>query len=158
MSSSLSTQTLSSWIEALSKCLLICSSLDICIGEIIFSFLDFITDNVMLDFKCTLVGNTGFLWRLHVALINRVYHYWKIGTYPCGTSSIIMRSDLLSNHLDVIGNLHHASTVHWRFFHQVIFFYLHTRVSFWYASKSWYFSSYVLYSISLENILCIHLM
>jgi hypothetical protein len=26
-----------------------------------------------------------------------------------------MRSDLLSNHLDVVGNLHHASTVHWRF-------------------------------------------
>ena len=26
-----------------------------------------------------------------------------------------MRSDLLSNHLDVIGNLHHASAVHWRF-------------------------------------------
>jgi hypothetical protein len=33
-----------------------------------------------------------------------------------------MRSDLLSNHLDVIGNLHHASVVHWRFFHQVIVF------------------------------------
>jgi hypothetical protein len=26
-----------------------------------------------------------------------------------------MRFDLLSNHLDVIGNLHHVSTVHWRF-------------------------------------------
>jgi hypothetical protein len=26
-----------------------------------------------------------------------------------------MRSDLLSNHLDVIGNLHHAFSVHWRF-------------------------------------------
>jgi hypothetical protein len=26
-----------------------------------------------------------------------------------------MRSDLLSSHLDVIGNLHHASAVHWRF-------------------------------------------
>jgi hypothetical protein len=46
---------------------------------------------------------------------NRIYHSWKTGTYPCGTSSIIMRSDLLSNHLDVIGNLHHASDVNWRF-------------------------------------------
>jgi hypothetical protein len=26
-----------------------------------------------------------------------------------------MRSDLLSNHLDVIGNLHQASAMHWRF-------------------------------------------
>jgi hypothetical protein len=26
-----------------------------------------------------------------------------------------MKSDLLSNHLDVIGNLHHTSVVHWRF-------------------------------------------
>jgi hypothetical protein len=26
-----------------------------------------------------------------------------------------MRSDLLSNHLDVIGNIHHTSFVHWRF-------------------------------------------
>jgi hypothetical protein len=26
-----------------------------------------------------------------------------------------MRSDLLSSHLDVIGNLHHAFAVHWRF-------------------------------------------
>jgi hypothetical protein len=26
-----------------------------------------------------------------------------------------MRSDLCSNHLDVIGNLHHASIVYWRF-------------------------------------------
>jgi hypothetical protein len=26
-----------------------------------------------------------------------------------------MRSDLLSSHLDVIGNIHHASVVHWRF-------------------------------------------
>jgi hypothetical protein len=26
-----------------------------------------------------------------------------------------MRSDLLSSRLDVIGNLHHASVVHWRF-------------------------------------------
>ena len=26
-----------------------------------------------------------------------------------------MRSDLRSSHLDVIGNIHHASTVHWRF-------------------------------------------
>jgi hypothetical protein len=25
-----------------------------------------------------------------------------------------MRSDVLSSHLDVIGNLHHASVVHWR--------------------------------------------
>jgi hypothetical protein len=62
-----------------------------------------------------------------------------------------MRSDLLSNHLDVIGNLHHASIVHWRFFHQVIFFYLHTRVSFWYASKSSDCSSYALYSIFSEE-------
>ena len=52
---------------------------------------------------------------IHVDLNNRVYHSWKTGTYPCGTSSIIMRSDLLSNHLDVIGNLHHAFVVHWRF-------------------------------------------
>ena len=80
-----------------------------------FSFLYFITDNVMLDFKCTSIWNIGFLWRLHVALINKVYHCWKTGTYPCGTSSVIMRSDLLSNHLDVIGNLHHAFVVHWRF-------------------------------------------
>jgi hypothetical protein len=58
MSSSLSTQTLSSWIEALPKCFLIYSSVEICIGEIIFSFLDFIMDNVMLDFDCTLVWNT----------------------------------------------------------------------------------------------------
>jgi hypothetical protein len=80
-----------------------------------FSFLDFIMDNVMLDFKCTLVWNTDFLWRLYVALNNRVYHCWKTGTYPCGTSSVIMRSNLLGNHLDVIGNLHHTSTMHWRF-------------------------------------------
>jgi hypothetical protein len=26
-----------------------------------------------------------------------------------------MRSDLLCNHLDVIGNLHHTSSMHWRF-------------------------------------------
>jgi hypothetical protein len=26
-----------------------------------------------------------------------------------------MRYDLLSSHLDVIGNLHHSSVVHWRF-------------------------------------------
>jgi hypothetical protein len=26
-----------------------------------------------------------------------------------------MRFDLLSSHLDVIGNLHHAFVVHWRF-------------------------------------------
>jgi hypothetical protein len=58
MRSSLSTQTLSSWIKALPKCLLICSSVEICIGEIIFSFLDFIMDNVILDFNCTLVWNT----------------------------------------------------------------------------------------------------
>jgi hypothetical protein len=57
MSSSLSMQTLLSWIEALPKCLFMCSSVEICIGEIIFSFLDFIMDNVMLDFKCTLVWN-----------------------------------------------------------------------------------------------------
>ena len=46
---------------------------------------------------------------------SRVYHSWRNGTYSCGTSSFIMRSDLLSSHLDVIGNLHHASAVHWRF-------------------------------------------
>ena len=47
---------------------------------------------------------------------NRVYHSWKTGTYPCGTYFVIMRFDLLSSHLDVIGNLHHTSAVHWRFF------------------------------------------
>jgi hypothetical protein len=54
----MSTQTLSSWIEYLPKCLLICSSMEICIWRITLSFLDFITDNVMLDLKCTLVWNT----------------------------------------------------------------------------------------------------
>jgi hypothetical protein len=58
-------------------------------------------------------------WFFFVALINRVYLCWKTGTYSCGTSSVIMRSDLLSNHLDIISllekNLHHASAVHWRF-------------------------------------------
>ena len=83
---------------------------DVCLSahlywRITFSFLDFMTDNVMLDFKCTSVWNTSFLWRLHVALINKVYHCWKTGTYPCGTSSVIMRSDLLSNHLDTISLL-----------------------------------------------------
>ena len=68
---------------------------------------------------------------------NRVYYSWKTGTYLCGTSSVIMRSDLLSSHLDVIGNLHHASVVHWRFFTKLSSSYLHTRVSFWYTSKSW---------------------
>jgi hypothetical protein len=60
-----------------------------------FSFLDFIMDNVMLDLKCTLVWNTV--------------------KASCGTSSVIMRSNLLSNHLDVIGNLHHTSAEYWRF-------------------------------------------
>ena len=77
--------------------LLICGDM---YWRITFFFLDFITDNVMLDFKCTSVWNTGFLWSLHVALTNRVYHCWKTRTYPCGTSSVIMRFDLLSNHLD----------------------------------------------------------
>jgi hypothetical protein len=48
MSSSLSAQTRSSWIEAFTKMssyLLICGDM---FGEIIFSFLDFIMDNVML--------------------------------------------------------------------------------------------------------------
>ena len=96
----------------MSAYLLICGDI---YWRITFSFLDFITNNVMLDFKCTLVWNTDFLRRLHVALNNRVYHCWKTGTYPCGTFFVIMRSDLLSNHLDVIGNLHHASAVNWRF-------------------------------------------
>jgi hypothetical protein len=68
------------------------------------SFLDFITDNVMLDFKCTLVWNIG------LALVNKVYHCWiplansqhrgksQTGTYPCGTSFVIMR------YLSWIGN------------------------------------------------------
>ena len=56
--------------------------------------------------------------------------------YLCGTYSVIMRHDLLSSHLDVIGNLHHASAVHWRFFTKLSSSYLHTGVSFWYASKS----------------------
>jgi hypothetical protein len=58
MSSSLSTQTLLSWIEVFTKMsvyLLICGDMYL---KIIFSFLDFIMDNVMLDFKCTLVWNT----------------------------------------------------------------------------------------------------
>ena len=82
----------------------------------------------------------------------------ELGTYPCGTSSVIMRSDLMSSHLDVIGNLHHASVVHWRFstklsssiciqgslsgMPQSLEIALHT----------------LLYSNSLETILCIHLM
>jgi hypothetical protein len=94
----------------MSAYLLVCGDM---YWRITFSFLDFITDNVMLDFKCTLVWNTDFLLRLHLALNNGVYHCWKTGAYPCGTSSVIMRSDLLSNHLDVI---HHASAVHWMFF------------------------------------------
>jgi hypothetical protein len=60
-SSSLSTQTLSSWTEALPKMsayLLICGDM---YWRTTFSFPDFITDNVMLDFKCTSVWNTGFL-------------------------------------------------------------------------------------------------
>ena len=60
-SSSLSTQTLSSWIESLPKMsayLLICG---VMYWRTIFSFLGFITDNVMFDFKCTLVWNTDFL-------------------------------------------------------------------------------------------------
>ena len=105
-SSSLSTQTLSSWTEALPKCLLICSFVGMDMyWRTSFSFLDFITDNVMLDFNCTSVWNTGFLWRLHVALINKVYHCWNTGTYPCGTSFVIMRSDLQSNCLDTISLL-----------------------------------------------------
>ena len=77
MSSSLSTQTLSSWTKEFPKMsayLLICGDM---YWRTTFSFLDFITDNVMLDFRCTSVWNTGFLWRLHVALINKVYHCWK---------------------------------------------------------------------------------
>jgi hypothetical protein len=67
---------------------------------------------------------------------NRVYHSWRTRTYPCGTSSVIMRSDLLSSHLAVIGNLHHASAVHWRFFAKLSTSCLYTGVSFWYASRS----------------------
>jgi hypothetical protein len=73
---------------------------------------------------------------LLVDVNNRVYHSWRTGTYPCGTSSVIMRSDLLSSHLDVIGNLYHASALHWRFSTKLSFSYLHTGVSFWYASRS----------------------
>ena len=68
-----------------------------------------------------------------------------------------MRFDLLSNHLDVYSKSSPRFCCALEVLHQVIFFYLHTRVSFWYASKSWDCSSYTLYSISLENILCIHL-
>jgi hypothetical protein len=71
-----------------------------------------------------------------VDLKSRVYHSWRTETYPCGTSSVIMRSDLLSSHLDVIGNIHHTSTVHWRFSAKLSSSCLHTRVSFLYASKS----------------------
>jgi hypothetical protein len=46
------------------------------------------------------------------SLNNRVYYDWKTGTYSCGTSFVIVRSDLLSNRIDVIGNLHHAFVVH----------------------------------------------
>ena len=74
--------------------------------------------------------------KLHVDLNNRVYHSWRTGTYLCGTSSVIMRSDLLSSHLNVIGNIHHAFVVHWRFSTKLSSSYLYTRVSFWYASKS----------------------
>ena len=42
--------------------------------------------------------------------------------------------------------------------HQVVFFPLHTKVSSWYTSKPWGFTSYTLCSIILENSLCIHLM
>jgi hypothetical protein len=61
MSSILSMQTLSSWTKDLPKMfayLLICADM---YWRTTFSFLDFITDNVMLDFKCTLVWNIGFL-------------------------------------------------------------------------------------------------
>jgi hypothetical protein len=61
MSSILSMQTLSSWTESLPKMfayLLICGYM---YWRTTFSFLDFITDNVMLDFKCTSVWNTFFL-------------------------------------------------------------------------------------------------
>jgi hypothetical protein len=91
-------------------------------------------DNVMIDFKCTLVWNT--CEGLHVDLNNRVYHSWRTGTYLCGTYSVIMRSDPLSSHLDIIGNLHHASTVNWRFSTKLSSSYLYIGVSFWYASNS----------------------
>ena len=61
MSSILSTQTLSTWTEALPKMfayLLICGDM---YWRTTFSFLDFITDNVILDFKRTSVWNTSFL-------------------------------------------------------------------------------------------------
>ena len=61
MSSSLSTQTLSSWTKDLPKMfayLLICGDM---YWITTFSFLDFILDNVMIDFKCTSVWNIGFL-------------------------------------------------------------------------------------------------
>jgi hypothetical protein len=57
----LSMQTLSSWTEALPKMstyFLICGDM---YWRNTFSFLEFITDNVILDFKCTYVWNTGFL-------------------------------------------------------------------------------------------------
>jgi hypothetical protein len=73
---------------------------------------------------------------LHVDMNNRVYHSWKAGTYLCGTSSVVMRSDLLSSHLDVYGKSSPRFCCALEILHQVIFFYLHTGISFWYASKS----------------------
>jgi hypothetical protein len=62
MSSSLSTQTLSSWTEALPKYpayLLICGDI---YWRTTFSFLDFIMENVMLDLNVLWsFWNTGFL-------------------------------------------------------------------------------------------------
>jgi hypothetical protein len=69
-----------------------------------------------------------------------------------------MRSDLLSNHLDVIGNIHHAFAVHWRFSTK-LFSSISIQGSLSGMPQSLVIaSSYALYSISLENILCIHLM
>jgi hypothetical protein len=42
-----------------------------------FSFLDFIMKSVMLDLNVLRsLWNTGFLLRIHIALINVVYHCW----------------------------------------------------------------------------------
>jgi hypothetical protein len=63
-----------------------------------------------------------------------------------------MRSDLLSSHLYRKSSPRFCCAL--EVLYQVIFFYLRTGISF---SRSWDCSSYTLYSISLENILCIHL-
>jgi hypothetical protein len=89
-------------------------------------------DDVMLDFKCTLV--LEYCEGIHVDLNNRVCHSWRTGTYPCGVSSVIMRSDLLSSHLYRKSSPCFCCAL--EVLHQVNFLYLHIGVSFWYASKS----------------------